>query len=179
MRTILIRSFAAFLTVVVCETVPSAMGAAEQAYLGLARQLVGHYDGVAGPANKLRVIVQPARPFVDEQRLTVTVQGKYNGNNVSFDGLLSLQPQGDSARLVWVMRRNSDCQVDIHPEGDGFIGVTPAGACQTAFQNPTPGKWEFQIEPGSFRIRSVETGETLRFRKVKGLEKKETPSASR
>ena len=146
----------------------SAM-AADQPYVGLARQLAGHYDAVAGPGNKLRVIVQPARPFIDEQRLTVTVQGKYNGNNVRFDGLLSLQPQGDSVRLIWLMRRGNPCQVDIHPAGDGFEGTTRPGTCQTAFQNPTPGKWEFQIEPGSFRIRSVETGETLRFRKAAGI----------
>ncbi len=143
--------------------------AAEQPYVGLARQMAGHYEAVAGPGNKLRVIVQPARPFVDEQRLTVTVQGRYSGNNVRFDGFLSLQPQGDSVRLIWLMRRGSDCQVDIHPAGDGFEGTTLPGTCQTAFQNPTPGKWEFQIEPGSFRIRSVETGETLRFRKVRGI----------
>ena len=145
--------------------------AAEQPYVGLANQLVGHYDGVAGPANKLRVIVQPARPSIDEQRLTVTVQGTYNGNNVSFVGALSIQPQGETARLIWATRR-SDCQVDIHPEGDGFVGVTLAGACQTAFQNPTFGKWEFQMEPGSFSLKSVETGETLRFRKAKSLTNK-------
>lgn len=143
--------------------------AADQAYVGLAKQMAGHYDAVAGPRNQLRVIVQPARPFIDEQRLTVTVQGKYNGNNVRFDGFLSLQPQGDSVRLIWLMRRGNPCQVDIHPAGDGFEGTTLPNTCQTAFQNPTPGKWEFQIEPGSFRIRSVETGETLRFRKARGI----------
>ncbi len=146
--------------------------AAEQPYVGLANQLIGHYDAVAGPANKLRVIIQPARPSVDEQRLTVTVQGKYNGNNVRFDGFLTLEPQGETARLTWLMRRGNSCQVDIHPEGDGFVGVTLANLCQTAFQNPTPGKWEFQMEPGSFRIRSLDTGETLRFRKVKGMTEK-------
>jgi hypothetical protein len=140
----------------------SAGLAADQPYVGLAKQLVGHYEGVAGPANKLRVIVQPARPSIDEQRLTVTVR---------FGGFLTLEPQGDSARLIWLARRGNDCHVDIHPEGDGFVGVTLPATCQTAFQNPTPGKWEFQTEPGSFRLRNVETGETLRFRKVKSLAK--------
>ena len=140
---------------------------ADQPYVGLAKHLVGHYDGVAGPANKLRVIIQPARPSVEEQRLTVTVQGTYNGNNVRFDGFLNLEPQGSSARLTWLAKRGNDCQVDIHPEGDGFIGVSLPAMCQTAFQNPTPGKWEFQTEPGSIRLRNVESGETLRFRKTK------------
>ena len=144
----------------------SAGLAEDQTYVALGRQLAGHYEGVAGPANKLKILIQPGRPVVDEQRFTVTVQGKYNGTNVRFEGLLSLQPQGETARLIWASRGRSDCQVDIHPAGDGFEGVSLAGTCQTAFQNPTPGKWEFQTEPGSFRFRSVETGETLRFRKV-------------
>jgi hypothetical protein len=145
--------------------------AADQPYVGLAKQLAGNYAGIAGPGNNLRIVVQPARPVFDEQRFSVVVQGKYNGDNVRFDGFLSLQPQGDGVRLLWVTRRSADCQVDIHPAGDGFEGVTLPGACQTAFQNPTPGKWEFQTEPGSFRLRNVETGETLRFRKVRSLAK--------
>src|SRR6266498_2717897 len=111
----------------------SAGLAADQPYVGLAKQLVGHYDGVAGPGNKLRV----------------TVQGTYNGSNVRFDGFLTLEPQGDSVRLIWLMRRGNECQVDIHTEGDDFVGVTLPGTCQTAFQNPISGKWEFQTEPGS------------------------------
>jgi hypothetical protein len=141
---------------------------ADLPYLNLARQLAGRYIGVAGPGNNLRIVVQPGRPVQEEQRLTVAVQGKYNGDNVRFDGLLALQPQGPTVRLIWMGRR-SDCQVDIHPAGDGFEGVTLPGTCQTAFQNPTPGKWRFQTEPGSFRLRNVETGETLRFRKTRSL----------
>jgi hypothetical protein len=33
-------------------------------------------------------------------------------------------------------------------------------------------EWRHQMEPGSFRLKSVETGETLRFRKVKSLTNK-------
>jgi hypothetical protein len=163
MKRSAIRLLAVLSGVVVLATLPAL--ADEQAYLAMAKQLVGHYDGVAGPENQLRVVIQPARPNFDEKNFTVTVQGKYNGNNVSFVGVLSLQPQGETARLIWATKR-SDCQVDIHPEGDGFIGVTTPGTCQTAFQNPILGKWEFQTEPGSFRVRSLETGETLRFRKA-------------
>src|SRR5438445_11920166 len=130
---------------IVVFSVASAL-AADQPYLNLARQLAGRYVGVAGPGNNLRIVVQPGRPKPEEQHLTVTVQGKYNGSNVRFDGRLALQPQGETVRLIWVSRR-SDCQVDIHPAGDGFEGVTLPGNCQTAFQNPTPGKWQFQTEP--------------------------------
>src|SRR5512138_2923271 len=107
MKRSLIRTFLTLLILGFLAALTSVAVGAEQAYVGLARQLAGHYEGVAGPGNKLRVVVQPARPSIDEQRLTVTVQGKYNGNNVRFDGFLSLQPQGDSARLIWAMRRNA------------------------------------------------------------------------
>src|SRR5216110_804784 len=86
---------------------------ADQPYLNLARQLAGRYVGIAGPGNNLRIVVQPGRPLQEQQHLTVTVQGKYNGSNVRFEGLLALQPQGQTVRLIWSGRR-SDCQVDIH-----------------------------------------------------------------
>jgi hypothetical protein len=152
-------------------TVSSSPAAAQQASDALARQIVGWYDGVAGPANHIRIVVQPGQPVTGQPstyRFTVTLQGKYNASNVNLTGALAIEPQGDGARLEWATRRSTDCQVDIHPAGDGFEGTTAAGACQIAFQSPTPGRWEFQMEPGSFRIRSVETGETLRFRKTEG-----------
>src|SRR5258708_35673342 len=79
---------------------------AEQPYLNLARQLAGRYVGVAGPGNNLRIIVQPGRPVPEEQRLTVTAQGKYNGDDVRFDGLLALQPQGQTLSLISMGRRS-------------------------------------------------------------------------
>lgn len=142
---------------------------AEQASDLLARQIVGWYDGVAGPENKLRITVQPGRPVPGEPstyQFIVTIQGRYDRSNVNLTGALVIQPQGESARLEWATARQTDCQLDIHPAGDGFQGTTAAGACQLAFQSPTPGRWEFQTEPGSLRVRSVDTGETLRFRKT-------------
>lgn len=143
--------------------------AAQQASDALARQIVGWYEGVAGPANHVRIVVQPGEPVTGRPstyQFTVTLQGRYNASNVQLTGGLVIEPQGDGARLEWATRRSSDCQVDIHPAGDGFEGTTAAGACQIAFQSPTPGRWQFQMEPGSIRIRSVESGETLRFRKT-------------
>jgi hypothetical protein len=167
MKRLPIRPALAALCVMFAATMFS-VARAEQASDALARQIAGWYDGVAGPANKLRIVVQPARPVAGEPstyRFTVTIQGKYNRANVSLTGALGIEPQGDGARLQCVTARQSDCQVDIHPAGDGFEGTTAAGACQLAFQSPTPGRWELQTEPGSLRIRSVDTGETLRFRK--------------
>src|SRR5262249_37256379 len=133
--------------------VVSAAAGQEQASDRLARQIVGWWDGVAGPANHVRVIVQPGRPVTGQPstyQFEVTLQGKYNDTNVSLVGAPAIEPQGDGARLQWATQRSIDCQVDIHPAGDGFEGTTGANACQSAFQSPTPGRWEFQMEPGSF-----------------------------
>jgi hypothetical protein len=151
--------------------------AADPPYLGLARQLAGNYEAVAGPGNKLRIAVQPARrrlsntveeaTVLQEQRLSFTVEGKYNGNDVFFDGFLSLQPQGNAVHSVWTIRHaRTGCELDIHPAGDGFEGVTLNDLCRTAAQSPNPGKWEFRTEPNSFSLRNAETGETLHFRKI-------------
>ena len=151
--------------------------AADPPYLGLARQLAGNYEGVSGSGNKLRIAVQPARrrlnntveeaTVLQEQRLSFTVEGKYNGNDVFFDGFLSLQPQGNAVHSVWTIRHaRTGCEMDIHPAGDGFEGVTLHDLCRTAAQSANPGKWEFQTEPNAFSLHNAETGETLRFRKT-------------
>jgi hypothetical protein len=169
MKSSRIGLLAAALAVFLSGAAASPAAGEEQASDRLARQIVGWYDGVAGPDNHIRVIVQPGQPVAGRPstyQFQVTLQGKYNDSNVSLLGALVIEPQGDGARLAWATRRSTDCQVDIHPAGDGFEGTSGANACQTGFQSPTPGRWEFQMEPGSLRIRSVETGETLRFRKI-------------
>lgn len=151
--------------------------AADLPYVALASQLAGTYEGVAGPGNNLRIVMQPSRrrlsntvdegTVLQEQRLSVTVEGKYNGNDVNFDAFLSMQPQGRTVRLAWGVRHSrTGCEMDIHPTGDGFEGVTLHDLCQTAAQTPNPGKWEFRTGPGSLSLHNLETGETLRFRKT-------------
>jgi hypothetical protein len=151
--------------------------AADPPYLGLGRPRSGTTEGVAGPGNKLRIAVQPTRrrlantveeaTVLQEQRLSFTVEGKYNGNDVFFDGFLSMQPQGKAVHAVWTVRHSrTGCELDIHPAGDGFEGVTLHDLCRTAAQGPNPGKWEFHTEPNSFSLHNAGTGETLRFHKT-------------
>jgi hypothetical protein len=152
-----------FLFVLTC---PAAR-AADEPSLDLAGQLQGWYEGVAGPGNRLRILVQPAGPtghfaFAFE----VTIQGRYDKSNVSIHGALFLEREGEAVRFRW-QTAHGGCDLPLRRAGDGFEGETLPGACLTAFQNPVPAKWKFEIEPGgTIRLKSAETGETLRFRKI-------------
>lgn len=141
--------------------------AADEPSLDLARQLQGWYEGTAGPGNRLKILVQP-RGSSGSYAFTfeVTIQGRYEKSNVRIQGALSLEREGEAVRFRWQTARGS-CDLPVTRAGDGFEGETLPGACLTAFQNPVPGKWKFEIEPGgNIRIQNADTGETLRFRKT-------------
>ena len=147
---------------------PGAVLAADEPSKDLANSLTGWWDGSAGPENHVRVLFQPAGASTEfEYQFDVTIQGTYEKNNVNLSGQVVLFREGKTTRIKWIGPHGS-CDLPLARAGDGFAGETLAGACATAFQNPVRGKWRFEIEPGSFAVRSVETGETLRFRKTRG-----------
>jgi len=131
----------------------------------LANMLQGRFDGVAGPGNQLHVVVQPrAAGGSNTYVFDVTIQCKYEGRTISLRGPLKVEREGAAARLTWSNGRAS-CDFPLKRAGDAFDGQTLRDACMTAFQLPTPGAWTVHVEPGTMTIRSVETGETLRFAK--------------
>lgn len=147
-------------------TCPAAR-ADDEPSLDLARQLQGWYEGVAGPGNRLKILFQPAgSPGPYAFGFEVTIQGRYEKTNVNLYGTLFLEREGKAVRFRWQTARGG-CDLPLRRAGDGFEGETLPGACLTAFQKPVPAKWKFEIDPGgSIRLKSAETGETLRFRKI-------------
>ena len=142
--------------------------AADEPSRDLANSITGWWDGSAGPGNHVRVLIQPSGASTDyEYHFDVTIQGKYEKNNVQISGELVLFREGKTTRLKWI-GPHGNCDLPLGRAGDGFAGESLAGACATAFQSPVRGKWRFEIEPGSFSVRSVDTGETLRFSKSRG-----------
>ena len=143
---------------------------AQEPSLEIARQLTGYYEGV-GPANHLKMTIQPGRPVVNvpnTYQFDVAILGKYEKTNVSLRGNLAVQREADGVRIAWKRDDGQGCDTHLRPEGDGFEGRTLEGACQSAFQNPVLGSWSFHTEPGSIVVREVRTGETLRFRRTVG-----------
>jgi hypothetical protein len=167
--------FAAALLVaaVAWATAPTLLAQADEPSVDLSNLIGGRYNGVAGPGNQLHLVVQPKSAGANGTFLyDVTIQGKYEGKTIQIFGSLRIDREGKAARLTW---RNADsgasrgtqrsCDFPMKRAGDAFDGQTLRDQCMTALQLPTPGTWALHVEPGTITIRSVETGETLRFAK--------------
>lgn len=147
--------------------------------------LTGTYQG-STPGNALKAIVtgtvspSPSNEF----NLPVQVTGKYGDTNVRLQGVMHLENQGRSVLLQYIphfdpvvggttaqlqftpRELESACNFDVNPRGDGYFGETVGSTtCVLAIRGAV-GKWSFEVEPGSIRIRNSGTGETLRFRRV-------------
>ncbi|HEU5249680.1 MAG TPA: hypothetical protein VFW15_06800 [Thermoanaerobaculia bacterium] len=116
--------------------------------------------------------------------LIVTASGRYRDSNVRRVGLLRLATQGRDVRAVYVPHFDATvtplsrtatrftqeeleaaCTLYFHPSGDGFVGELSGGmTCARALPGAV-GKWTVEVDPGSLRLRNVESGETLRFAK--------------
>ena len=152
--------------------------------LELARILSGTSQGTT-PGNELRL---DFRPVVTDREhpydLFMEVTGKFQGDNVRRQGLLRFETQGRDAYLGYIphfdatvtsmsanaarftdSEANAACGFHLAPQGDGFSGETSGATCAFALRGAN-GKWSVELEPGSIRVRNVESGETLRFRRT-------------
>jgi hypothetical protein len=158
--------------------------AADSPIVSVASILSGTFQGTT-PGNELRLDLRTIT--MDPQHLYdifFECAGKYQGENVRRQGLIRLEPQGRGVYLGYIphfdatvtslspqatrfseSEANAACGLTLRPQGDGFIGETPGSSCALAMRGAL-GKWTIEIEPGSFRIREVKSGETLRFKRV-------------
>jgi len=154
--------------------------------LNLASMLTGTFEG-STPGNQLAVIVtgtvSPSTATI--YNLPVRVTGKYQDAGVREQGVIRLENQGKSVSLTYIphfdptaglissealaftpRELEAACNFDVVPRGDGFYGQTLGQTtCARAIRGAV-GKWSFEVEPGSIRIRNAGTGETLRFRRT-------------
>jgi hypothetical protein len=146
--------------------------------------LTGTFEG-STPGNALIAIVtgtvspSPSNQF----DLPVTITGKYGDTAIRLQGVIHLADQGRSILLQYIphfdpvvggttaqlqftpRELESACNFDVKPRGDGYFGETLGSTtCALAIRGAI-GKWSFEVEPGSIRIRNSGTGETLRFRR--------------
>ncbi|MDQ2978615.1 MAG: hypothetical protein M3R62_05305 [Acidobacteriota bacterium] len=163
--------------------------------LELARILSATFQG-STPGNDLRldfrpVVTDPQHPY----DLFMEVTGKFQGENVRRQGLVRLETQGRDAYLGYIphfdatvtsmsanatrftdSEANAACGFHLQPQGDGFSGETSGASCAFALRG-AGGKWTIELEPGSIRVRSVESGETLRFKRADRQAAKEAKKA--
>jgi hypothetical protein len=154
--------------------------------LNLASMLTGTFEG-STPGNELAVIVtgtvSPATTTV--YNLPIRVTGKYQDAGVREQGVIRLENQGRSVLLTYLphfdptaglissealsftpRELEAACNFDVVPRGDGFYGQTLGQTTCARAIHGAVGKWSFEVEPGSVRIRNAGTGETLRFRRT-------------
>jgi hypothetical protein len=151
----------------------------------IASILQGRFEG-STPGNQLvlnmsTVTIDPSHPF----DIFVQVSGRYQEDSVRQQGVIRLESQGQDIYFTYIphfdpsitvlsndvgrfteRELTSACSFTVKPRGDGFAGDTLGiTACALAMRGAI-GKWSVELEPGNLRFRSVESGETLRFKQA-------------
>jgi hypothetical protein len=163
---------------------PAVAVASSNPVVDLAQILSGTFQGTT-PGNELRLDLRPV-PTVQQHLydLFLEIAGKYQGQNVRRQGLVRMETAGKDVYVGYVphfdptvtsmsadatrftpSETSAACGFHLKPLGDGFTGETTGSSCAVALRGVT-GKWTIELEPGGLRLRSTETGETLRFRRV-------------
>ncbi len=173
--TVLALAFAAALSSVIFAATPDRI-------YEIASILQGRFEG-STPGNHLgldmsTVTIDPSHPF----DIFVQVTGRFENDSVRQQGVIRLESQGTDIYFTYIphfdpsvtvlsndigrfteSELTSACSFTMKPRGDGFAGDTLGiTACALAMRGAV-GKWSVELEPGSIRVRSVDSGETLRF----------------
>ena len=160
--------------------------AAANPAVDLGSMLTGTFEG-STPGNNLTAVLLGtlSQSTGTEFNTSMRVTGKYNESPIRQQGVIHLESRGQTVYLQYIphfdptvgtlttdMLRftprelESACNFDMKPRGDGYVGETiGTTTCARAIQGAI-GKWTFEVEPGSIRIRNSGTGETMRFKRT-------------
>jgi hypothetical protein len=151
----------------------------------ISAMLSGTFEG-ATPGNHLRlnlssVTLEPAHPY----DLFLSVTGTFEKDNINQRGVIRLETQGKDIYFTYIPHFNptvtalsqdagrftereltSACSFVMNPKGDGFAGNTLGSATCALAMRGAVGKWSLEVEPGMVRVRNVDSGETLRWKKT-------------
>jgi hypothetical protein len=164
---------------------PSSRSSRDSRIYEISAMMSGTFEG-ATPGNHLLlrlspVALEPARPY----DLFLSVMGTFENDNVYQQGVIRLETQGDDIYFTYIPHFNSQvtslsadagrfterelssaCSFVMNPKGDGFAGNTLGSATCALAMRGAVGKWSVETEPGSLRVRNVDSGETLRWKRV-------------
>ena len=150
----------------------------------LSRYFAGNYRGVT-PGNHLMLQITPVTLSIDNPYdYFLSVSGSFEKTNVREQGVLRIEPQGDSIHLGYIPHFNpavsalspgfsrfsndelsSACGVYLKIIGDGFGGDTRPSECARAIRGSAGRAWHIEIEPNRITLKDAKSGETLRFEK--------------
>lgn len=150
----------------------------------LSRYFAGTYRGVT-PGNDLMLQITPVTINISNPYdYFVTISGKFDRTNMREQGVIRIEPQGDSIHVGFIPHfnpgitgvspqvgkftsdeLNSACGVYLKIEGDGFGGATRPSDCARAIRGTAGRSWRIEIEPNRITLKDAKSGETLRFEK--------------
>ena len=190
-----VRGLAATLVTLIIGASAPLLAATPDRIYEISNILQGRFEG-ATPGNNLQInmstiTLDPAHPY----DIFVQVTGRFEKDVVRQQGVIRLESQGTDIYFTYIphfdpavtvlsndvgtfteRELTSACSFVMKPAGDGFEGQTLGiTACALAMRGAT-GKWSVELEPGSLRVRNVETGETLRFTQTQKAKKTATAS---
>jgi len=159
-------------------------GAAPAPIDNLARYFTGFYHGVT-PGNHLLLQINPVTiNLSNPYDYFVTISGQFEKTNVREQGLIRIEPQGDSIHFGYIPHfnpavtgispsvgrfssdeLNAACGIYLKIEGDGFAGESRPSDCARAIRGTAGRSWRVEIEPNRITLKDAKTGETLRFEK--------------
>jgi hypothetical protein len=156
------------------------------AVLEIGPMLTGTFQGTTPGNNLTAVIIGNSSPNVGSiYNLSMRVTGSYRDGGVREQGVIRLENQGRTVSLQYIphfdpaagtlttdalrftpRELESACNFDVKARGDGYFGETVGTTTCARAIHGAIGKWSFEVEPGSIRIRNSESGETLRFKRT-------------
>jgi hypothetical protein len=166
---------------------PAATGeAARSSLTDLVSMLSGRFQGTT-PGNALNLDLGTVGALTGTRfDLFLTTSGRYRDTNVRRAGLLRLETQGRDVHAAYVPHFDptvtslslsatrfteeelrSACSFYFQPSGDGYVGETRGStSCAQAIPGAV-GKWTIEVDLAGIRIRNVDSGETLRFARIR------------
>jgi len=150
----------------------------------LARYFPGNYQG-ATPGNDLLIQINPISiDMIHPYDYFATISGKFDQTSVREQGVLRIEPQGNSIYMAYIPHfnpgvsavspqpgnftadeLNASCGIYLRVEGDGFAGETRPSDCARAIRGTAARSWRVEIEPNRITLKDARSGETLRFEK--------------
>jgi hypothetical protein len=153
----------------------------------VASMLMGTYQLKSDNAD-LKLQVESSGGTAQSGNLLATLSGRFQGQDVSQQGLLHLDNQGDQVLMTLTPRltqgpeasakpsgqvssteMRAACTLSLHPSGPGWAGTTQdPGNCVKALPLKTQevGQWQLRLRSDEIRVTDVTSRKMLVFQKV-------------
>ena len=153
----------------------------------VASMLMGTYQLKSDNAD-LKLQVESSGGTAQSGNLLATLSGRFQGQDVSQQGILHVDNQGDQVLMTLTPRltqgpeasakpsgqvssteMRAACTLNLSPSGSGWAGTTQdPGNCvkALALKAQEVGQWQLRLSPGELRVTDATSKQELVFQKV-------------